>query len=365
MTDDKILIFKKCWEHRVGFHGASAILRDDFLQWLWDQDLQPVLYHRIRSRFPIDGFLEFLRPEHARQSLIEMRRLEEFQATVSEFERREIPLIVLKGAALAYLAYPEPHLRPRCDTDLLIRREDLPQVKEIITHRGYAWENMLEGDLVSYQQMASKVDPFGIQHVVDIHWKLSNPQLFSDLFAWQELWDSSTPLAKLHPNARALSPVYQLLHACVHQISHHAGDERVIWMLDIYLLAETFSQNQWRDAVSKAEEKKILQVFSKCLKQARSLFEFTVPAFINEKLEGTGRLSEPTAAFLRPGFSVKNIWASDFRQLPPKQRLRLLREHLFPSPDYMKRKYPSSRFLWLPWLYLRRISGGIRKWLFR
>ena len=32
--------------------------------------------------------------------------------------------LVFKGTALAYTCYPEPSLRPRLDTDLLIRRAD-------------------------------------------------------------------------------------------------------------------------------------------------------------------------------------------------------------------------------------------------
>jgi hypothetical protein len=45
--------------------------------------------------------------------------------------------LLLKGASLAYTVYPSPALRPRGDTDLLVREGDLPRVAQILRKLGY------------------------------------------------------------------------------------------------------------------------------------------------------------------------------------------------------------------------------------
>jgi hypothetical protein len=67
---------------------------------------------------------------------------------------------------------------------------------------------------------------------------------------------------------------------------------------------------------------------------------------------------EPSARYLDPGrlrFLVRDI-----RSLPNIcDRLRLVREHLFPPAEYMRKKYPVSGRVWLSVLYLRRAVQGI------
>src|SRR4051812_12973674 len=50
----------------------------------------------------------------------EVLRLEDLRVLLVAFARHGIPLLILKGTALAYDVYDEPELRPRADTDLLI-----------------------------------------------------------------------------------------------------------------------------------------------------------------------------------------------------------------------------------------------------
>ena len=47
-------------------------------------------------------------------------------------------MLLLKGAALAYTLYPEPHLRERCDTDLLLpSREDAERAGRVLQTLSY------------------------------------------------------------------------------------------------------------------------------------------------------------------------------------------------------------------------------------
>jgi len=48
-----------------------------------------------------------------------MARVVELREVLAALAGAGLPVLLLKGAALAYTLYPEPHLRDRSDTDLL------------------------------------------------------------------------------------------------------------------------------------------------------------------------------------------------------------------------------------------------------
>ncbi|MGH8265605.1 MAG: nucleotidyltransferase family protein, partial [Steroidobacteraceae bacterium] len=49
-----------------------------------------------------------------------------------------IRVLLLKGTGLAYTVYPEPHLRPRLDVDVLIRRGALESAEQLLFARGWS-----------------------------------------------------------------------------------------------------------------------------------------------------------------------------------------------------------------------------------
>ena len=61
----------------------------------------------------------------------------EISKVLAALQDNAIPVIVLKGAALAALVYPNIALRPMRDVDLLIRDDDIWSVDKIILQLGY------------------------------------------------------------------------------------------------------------------------------------------------------------------------------------------------------------------------------------
>src|SRR3989442_14960923 len=64
-------------------------------------------------------------------------RSRELGQLLQRFESGRIPVIPLKGPALAETLYPDPALRPCTDLDLLIRREHLDRVDNLLLGLGY------------------------------------------------------------------------------------------------------------------------------------------------------------------------------------------------------------------------------------
>ena len=78
-----------------------------------------------------------------------------------------------------------------------------------------------------------------------------------------------------------------------------------------------------------------------------------------------GDSEEASVRFLAGGLSQADILRSDLASLGWRRGAALLREHLFPSPAYMRSLYAGWPSVLLPAAYLHRIVSGAPKWLRR
>ena len=58
-------------------------------------------------------------------------------------------------------------------------------------------------------------------HVVDLHWKIVNPQVLADSLPFEDLWGHAQPAPALGPAARVPAPVASVALACIHRLAHH------------------------------------------------------------------------------------------------------------------------------------------------
>lgn len=132
-------------------HGSPAaycrlvVETDDFEAWsrLPDQaekhGLGPLVYTHfkaINALVPAEvGIsLKGLALRHRRANAVLTTMLAEI---LNQLYCAGIPVLVLKGAALAYLVYPRPELRPMRDLDLLVRPEDTPRARAVLHQIGF------------------------------------------------------------------------------------------------------------------------------------------------------------------------------------------------------------------------------------
>ncbi|KAB2931876.1 MAG: nucleotidyltransferase family protein, partial [Candidatus Contendobacter sp.] len=80
---------------------------------------------------------------HAYQAVaVELMRAAELRDVLAALAQAGLPVLLLKGAALAYTLYPEPHLRDRCDTDLLLpSRDEAERAWRVLQTLGYQRPN--------------------------------------------------------------------------------------------------------------------------------------------------------------------------------------------------------------------------------
>ena len=299
---------------------------------------------------------------------LEALQQRELRIVLERLASHGVSPLLLKGSALAYTLYDSPGLRPRFDTDLLVRREDMEVVAEVMTGRGYVRPNQVTGELVMHQVDYARKDSHGVWHVYDFHWKLANRQAVAGMLSFEELTRDAEPIAVLGPHARGLSRVHALLLACVHRVAHHPSDERLIWIHDIHLLTEALSPAEVASFGALAADRSVRALCADGLAAATRWFGTRVPEGLLERLalhDPSGG-TEASAALLEPPASrIHEIW-SDLRALPGwSHRVRLVYEHAFPPPSYMAGVYTVSSRVWLPALYTHRIVRGAWRWLRR
>ena len=119
------------------------------------------LLHRHLSQPQWSG----LTPRHVQETLnlayrkAAMRSLRirgQIQQLHNETERRQIPLLFLKGAALAGWLYTDWALRPMSDIDVLVKEGDVPRLDRMLRDLGYAQDLSIYRSHV-HRKVASRV----------------------------------------------------------------------------------------------------------------------------------------------------------------------------------------------------------------
>ncbi len=338
----------------------------DFLEACRSHGVAPLLHHRLTEIGGSNTWPERLRlrlkSEEGGALLLQEVLDRELRRVLEALAEDHVSCLLLKGAAVARTAYPAPHLRPRSDADLWVRPADRPALETCLERLGYLPAPATGAELIQAQKGFQRTDRSGVRHLLDVHWKISNVQLFAEVLTFDEVWPRRRPVPGLGPAAHTLEPATALLFACLHRVAHHGASLRLIWLRDIQGLAARLDGEQVEAFIGLARAKDLRAVCRDGL--ACALNAFPEPPVCDELLEWANRPTsreEASGRFLERADVRAAIFLSDFRQLGTADRLRFVKEHLFPSPEYMLQRYGGRTRLALPLLYLRRaLEGGWR-----
>jgi hypothetical protein len=292
----------------------------------------------------------------------EMDRLVELRRVFAALETAQIPSLVYKGSALAFLDYPEPWRRDRHDTDILIRDCDIQLIKRIFEQLGY--EKLLSSDegVLSNQFAMLKGE-----HVFDVHWRLSNRPLFRDLFSFTELQARSREIASIQKGVQTLSTVDAFIVACLHPVMHHHGQEHDDWTEDLFWLLKKFEQNDFEQLGSEIRSKKISGIVRRGVERVQAKFKLEIPQEFLTALQAIDYSNEPTYKFALAATSDLRVAWLDFWAWPTwGKRVRYISRHFFPADEYMKARFSRpwmrgpARVQWLSRHFYRWGRGATR-----
>ena len=268
-----------------------------------------------------------------------------------------IPGLLLKGSALAYSAYSQPHMRACSDVDLLLpSREAAEQLAALLTALGYE-RSKTSGELVAYELLCRRPVSDDWHVEIDIHWRLANSPLFSNAFTFDELMADSVALPKLASNARGLGPVHAMIHACVHRalnLSIGVGD-KLKWQYDLELVRANFTAADWRRLVDISIRKGLAGVVLNGLKNGARTFESQLP---HEWTTALARAELTETLDARRLSDWHYMQRMTLKSLPTVfLKMRWLWQRLFPSLDYLRHLYGNQHrsYPYLIFLRVRRV----------
>jgi hypothetical protein len=301
---------------------------------------------------------------------MDLIRQHELQNVFVHLNQRGIQALLLKGVPLAYTLYRSPMLRPRSDTDLLIQESDRQSVDQLLSELGYSAARE-SGSLISYECTYGRKDPFGVEHSLDVHWKINNAQIFAQAFSFDELLSEAVALPSLAACANGLGFAHALLLACLHRFAHahapfyvdgnevFAGDH-LRWVYDIHLLCQALTAVHWVEFTTLARTKGIAEFCIDGLNASKRAFETQFPAEAMDSLQAAARGERANAERLR---ASRAVWFfANLRALPGlRQRMALIKQTAFPPLVYMIDKYQTKNYLALSFLYAYRGVNGVIK----
>jgi Uncharacterised nucleotidyltransferase len=277
-----------------------------------------------------------------------------------------LPVIVLKGPALAETIYPEPHLRPFSDLDLLVRPGDRLAMDALLRDLGHgrladghSWEFDIAWDGATVYEA-----PAGVR--VDLHWSL----LTEPRYAWNAreqagVWGRAMPITVAGEPALSLGREDLVLHLATHLAVHHslAG-----WLRhwDVALLLERWgAELDWPALLARAARWRVRRALFFVLRRVRATFDAPVPPAVLAALRPRGPRAAALAALLRavaPSRLERLEYLVTLLLVDRARDLRgALRQALWPPADWMQARYGldtgSRSTLYLA--HVRRLGGVV------
>jgi hypothetical protein len=222
-----------------GLDPASIAHHYEIADWLARLDLAGLGYAWAVRAEP--RLAEMLRGAAMGAAAANLLHLETLRRIESAFAAERIPMIVLKGAAIAGTAYRDPGMRPMTDVDIWIDPDDMPRAMVAMGELGYRQAAGLPGRPHALQRRSDGEVPFRPtegQGLVELHYG-----------PFQGWWSRRTAIPDagglrrrarpLGPgrHAHGLAPDDALVQTAFHVAVNQFGQSPVRGIMDLGVLA--------------------------------------------------------------------------------------------------------------------------------
>jgi Uncharacterised nucleotidyltransferase len=277
---------------------------------------------------------------------------------VRAFRANGIPVLALKGPALAYLAYGDLGLRRFNDLDILVHEPDVPAAEQVLLSLGF--EMKMRDGAQSVEGYHSGFISKDGNAWVELHWRLE----FIDDRHLKSLWKRSEPVSMFGVPVEAFCPVDQLVFACQHGAKHRWV--RLSWLADVCALIDRDPKPDWPAIFTRAREMNLQRSLAMGLVLAVRLFGIALPTALANRLE-TDRMAKGMAAEVcdyifrdtQPAEEYHDHWGYRIQLLdrfPDRFRLRwrYLDGAIWTKGRKRSPIYVVPRMVQIAWKYCRR-----------
>lgn len=328
----------------------------------------PLLYHILAAA----DCLEYVPPDQgyalrmsyytsrARSLMLYCELGHMLAALAAAAPQNDVPVVVLKGMALASTIYPDPGLRPMVDIDLLLQQPDLRRLLPVLYDLNYTESHPeLMPDLnrrYHHHHRPLQGGP-GQAVFIELHWQLisagqgwRSPHIG---WFWQHTEPWVLPQAALQGQPELLSaplapvlqltPTAHLLYLAAHVVLQHADQpDMLIWFYDMHrLITHPAAHIDWAALLAQTRELGWAVPLWLALHKTRRYFGTPLPP---EVLPALQQMHSPQALrrMRRLQYApTRRILAftDKLRALVWRERLALVRAFLVPNRAYMRWRY--------------------------
>ncbi len=339
---------------------------DELIRQSQRHSVTPLLYYRIKAIAPTPSIpaqvIQKLRRIYLLSAELSIKRYHELSKWLRSIQNEGIQVIVLKGAALAELIYPNIALRPMFDVDLLIKAEDFWRIDEILSGAGFRSDKGI---------LLSRYHIYWVRHIAYMS-KAIQLELHPKIYELPKLrpWTNVAHAKIASVDTLVLGPEDLLLHACIHLLDHMYIREEslgyLIWWYDIASILGFYREElNWDYVMRVVKEHEIEASINRVLRATSQWAGSHVPAEVLGQLADDG-------AFI----SLNDIMNQDQAQksktdsllpyMPFISGIRSIRGriyHIFrsvlPCREYMMHRYALKTRNSLYFYYFIRMGLGI------
>lgn len=280
----------------------------------------------------------------------------ELRIILDAFTREGLEPIVLKGAALAGVVYPDIGLRRMVDIDLLVKKEELAVADAAMTELGYStvhslksqqWHREHHFHLAPYRHSRKPA-------VVEIHWNISGNTRDTDINEW---WTRALRKDLMGYQILVPSPEDMLIHLSIHLFNHGYDNGYVLrCMCDVFRTLRHYATAiDWallrKEIAEQGIEKKVHSVLHLARKLYSPVDDFHIPISLDQADHRFLRVLE-SSLFVKSGNEpinshlLRSMMIENFCN-----KIRYLLSRIFLSRLRMSERYPGVPFAMMIFLY--------------
>jgi hypothetical protein len=200
-----------------------------------------------------------------------------------ELQRHDLDFLSYKGMTLAQIAYGDISLRQFGDIDVLIQKEDFPQIKEILLNLGCRpfWkltpkqERAVLKNYYEYPFIYSQS-----KTLIEVHWAFVEP-FFSFDYDVKKIWKRTRQINICGKDVPTLPPEDYLIVLCSHGSKHFW--KRLSWICDVGKLVEN-TEIDWDTVIKRATKLESLRMVWLGLYLAKEITNIELPDDITNQI---------------------------------------------------------------------------------
>ena len=330
-----------------------------FLKKARNEGISPLVFSRLPEVAKHHDIPEYVREDLEKDYYLNAAKnaliFEGLGKALETFRKAGLQVIVLKGAALAETVYGNPALRSMSDVDLLVKKENLHQIDELLKKLGYSPADRSVDDVDFTSTYLTTLDyrnPGKNSPSFHIHWHFVNSTVPNESYInhikMEDIWRDAVKTNIADIETWVMSPHHLIIHLSEHALRVTHSLSKLSYFCDIDRAINYYGKGlDWNLLIQDAIRFNLNKMVYTTLYFSRYFIKAKVPEDVLLKLRPE-RFSIPEKIFMRktaenkrtPGMSYL-IHLSMNKGLAKK--MKFVGRTLFPPKDILaQRSYISQ-----------------------